>query len=256
MLLDKIDFVYDPFPIGTVANVFSKSFYQEMARQFPAANLFEYKQSLGHKYSLSEVNNADHYYGFVRSHRLWNDFYNWIKRDDFAYEILDRLAERHIDLGFKRRALGLSERARLSLYSLGLRPGNFPLFVPRLRSRFEFSMLPADGGFLKPHTDSPQKVLTLVVAMPQNGEWHPQYGGATEVMRPKDIRRNFNFMNQQMEFEEVQTVRRFEYQANHCVIFIKTFNSLHGVLPMKGFDTDLMRKTLTINIEQVDVERR
>jgi hypothetical protein len=112
-------------------------------------------------------------------------------------------------------------------------------------------MLPAHKGCIKPHTDHPQKVVTLVVSMSGEGEWDSGYGGGTEVMRPRDIRRNYNFMNRQLEFEEVETLRVFEYQPNQCLVFVKTFNSLHGVRPMTGLGTSLMRKTLTINIEHV-----
>ena len=36
---------------------------------------------------------------------------------------------------------------------------------------------------------------------------------------------------------------------NQCVVFVKTFNSLHSVPPMRGKGSKAMRRTLTINIE-------
>jgi hypothetical protein len=119
-----------------------------------------------------------------------------------------------------------------------------------LSARFEFSMLPAEGGFILPHTDSPQKIITLVITILPPGEWNPSFGGATEVLRPKDIKNNYNYKNKYLGFDDVQTVATFEYVPNNCVIFIKTFNSLHAVRPMKASDPRLMRKTLTINIER------
>jgi len=89
-----------------------------------------------------------------------------------------------------------------------------------------------------------------VVAMLEKGEWNPAFGGGTDVLRPKDITNNFNFKNNYLEFDEVETLTTFEYQPNQCVIFIKTFNSLHAVRPMTAQDGQLMRKTLTINIEK------
>jgi hypothetical protein len=250
MSLDKIDFVYEPYPIGAITNVFAGDLYEALAASFPPQELFDYKDFLGHKYSLSEVNNPDRYHHFIRSNPRWADFYRWIKREDFPYKVLGQLKNYNIDLGVTRPPQKLKGRARLWLRDLKLKPGQSPVFAPRLRTRFEFSMLPADGGCIKPHTDQPQKIVTIVVAMPQNGEWDPAYGGATEVMRPNDVTRNFNFINNQIEFEEVQTLRKFEYEPNHGVVFIKTFNSLHGVRPMKSSRPGLMRKTLTINIEQ------
>ena len=61
----------------------------------------------------------------------------------------------------------------------------------------EFSMLPAAGGYVIPHTDERSKIVTIVVSMMQDGEWDPAYGGGTDVNRPKDITRNFNWMNAQ-----------------------------------------------------------
>ena len=88
--------------------------------------------------------------------------------------------------------------------------------------------------------------------MTQDGEWDPSFGGGTDVLRPIDVRKSFNFLNSYLEFHEVETVRTFEFVPNQCVIFVKTFNSLHAVRPMKGIGSTRMRKTLTINIERLD----
>nr|NIS42923.1 hypothetical protein [Desulfuromonadales bacterium] len=82
------------------------------------------------------------------------------------------------------------------------------------------------------------------------GEWNPEFGGGTEVMRPKDISKNYNFLNAQLSFEEVEKIKVFDFKPNQLVIFVKTFNSLHGVRPMTGHGSDLLRRTLTINIAQ------
>jgi hypothetical protein len=117
-----------------------------------------------------------------------------------------------------------------------------------LSARFEFSAMPALGGNILPHTDSPQKIVTLVVSMRNAQEWIPSYGGGTEVMRPIDPSKSFNLQNRYLSFEEVETIREMPFESNQCVIFVKTFNSLHGVRPMTG-PSGLVRRTLTINIE-------
>jgi hypothetical protein len=50
-------------------------------------------------------------------------------------------------------------------------------------------------------------------------------------------------------FEDAEPLHTFDFRPNQCVIFIKTFNSLHCVRPMAGAGSQ-MRRTLTINIEQ------
>lgn len=69
-------------------------------------------------------------------------------------------------------------------------------------------------------------------------------------MKPKDITRSFNYLNKQLEFDEFETIKNFDYYPNQCLVFIKTFNSLHVVRHMKGYNSSLMRKTITINIEK------
>jgi len=69
-------------------------------------------------------------------------------------------------------------------------------------------------------------------------------------VRPADSRRNYNWLNDNVPFEEVETLGSYEFAPNQCVVFIKTFNSLHCVRPMTGSGNSSMRKTLTINIER------
>ena len=135
--------------------------------------------------------------------------------------------------------------AGLSRWAAHLQPQR----ATALKTRFEFSMLPVDGGHIKPHTDSPGKLITLVVSFCDHGEWQSSFGGGTSVLRAVDPRQSFNHMNRQLEFADTETLYTFPFQPNQCVIFVKTFNSLHAVSPMEGRSSKAMRKTLTINIE-------
>jgi hypothetical protein len=110
-------------------------------------------------------------------------------------------------------------------------------------------MLPAAGGSVIPHTDSPGKIVTLVVSMVGDDEWDPAFGGGTDVNRPKDVRLAYNELNRQAGFEDMEVLDTFEFTPNQGVIFVKTFNSWHSVRPMTGNGSGAMRKTLTINIE-------
>jgi hypothetical protein len=56
-------------------------------------------------------------------------------------------------------------------------------------------------------------------------------------------------MNRQLEFDQVEKVSSYAFEPNQCLIFVKTFNSLHSVGPMNGSGSSAMRRTLTINIE-------
>jgi len=243
---DHLNFVYEPFPIGLAKPVMDEQVYSELTNAWPDTELFEFKPELGNKYALSQKFHSRQYHDFVSSTPVWKGFHRWIKSDDFVYGIIDVLKKHNIDLGYKRMSFPRRMQKRIK----NVLHGNLFPRIPKLRARFEFQMMPANGGHILPHTDTPQKIITLVISMAQEGAWDPAFGGGTDMNRPKDIRQNFNYLNRQSRFEDMEVVNTFEYTPNQAVIFIKTFNSWHSVQPMQGTDSSAMRKTLIINIEK------
>jgi hypothetical protein len=120
----------------------------------------------------------------------------------------------------------------------------------RLGARFEFSMLPVDGGHVLPHTDSPGKIVTLIISILDDNEWDPAFGGGTDLNRVKNPQYSFNRLNRQGWFEDMEVIDTFDFKPNQAVMFVRTFNSLHSVHPMVGKGSPAMRRTLTINIEE------
>lgn len=239
--LSRANFRYEPYPIGIIRNIFEPKLYSRLVDSFPPVELFHFMQHHGNKWSLSEVNNPDIYHKFLSSNADWGRLYQEVKNTDFIEQVLKTLVSLKIDLGLaagKQSSFLDKMRKRLS----GCQSSR------DLRARFEFSMMSADGGHILPHTDSPQKHITLVVSMLKPGEWDSSWGGGTDLMRPIDPSDNFNHQNRYLDFSQVETLETMAYEPNQCVIFIKTFNSLHAVKPMTG-PRQVMRRTLTINIE-------
>jgi hypothetical protein len=244
---DHLEFKYEPFPIGLAKPLMDAATYKELVDNYPPIEHFKFMPKLGKKYTLSERFNKAVYEKVIRDNPVWREFHRWLKSDEFVMGVLQALREHHIDLGYD---LSLSPLKRLAKLVKDIKGGAITPRSARLKSRFEFSMLPADGGNIQPHTDSAAKVITLVVSMLNDNEWDPRFGGGTDVNRPKDITRIFNELNTQGEFEDMEVVDSFEFTPNQAVIFIRTFNSWHSVRPMTGSGSPNMRKTLTINIER------
>ena len=242
---DHLQFRYEPFPIGIAKPALAEDLYRDLVDSYPPRELFAYLPKVGHKYSLSEKYNGEAYRKFIRSSAPWRELHAWIKSAEFIPAVMEALKAHHIDLG--QKPLGGAKRALKAVRSLA-RGRRRPL-PPRLSTRFEFSMLPAEGGYIMPHTDSPSKIVTLIVSMAGEDEWNPAFGGGTDVNRPKDERLAFNRMNAQADFDDMEVLDTFAFTPNQVVIFVKTFNSWHSVRPMTGAGSPLMRKTLTINIE-------
>jgi hypothetical protein len=236
-------FEYEPYPVCYIPNVLDESLYQTLTENYPSQDLFEYMPGLGHKYSLSEVNNPSNYADFIAANPEWKKFHAYIKSPDFIENTLAFLKGHHIDLGLKRRRIVSNRKSRhASLYARLRRK-------TELSARFEFSMMSPQGGHILPHTDGPNKLITLVISMMKPGEWNTEWGGGTDVCLPKDRTLVYNQVNDYMEFADVETIKGFEFHPNQCVLFIKTYNSWHQVLPIKAPEGSAMRKTLTINIE-------
>ena len=239
---------YDPFPIGLAKPVLAEDTYRELVAAYPPIDLFKYIPKIGKKYSLSEKFNGNRYEEFIRSNAPWRAFHKWTKSEDFIRSLLAALRERNIELGYDKK-VSTGKKLKRALKSLSKL--HLPVPEERLKTRFEFSMLPADGGSVIPHTDGPGKIITLVVSMIDEGEWDPAFGGGTEINRPKDVTKTYNELNRQLDFDEVETLDCFDFTPNQAVVFIKTFNSWHSVRPMTGAGSKALRKTLTINVEAV-----
>ena len=243
---EHLEFRYEPFPIGLAKPVMEQSIYQELVDSYPPIEYFDYIPKLGKKYSLSERFNRRKYQELIKSQPVWREFHRWIKSDDFVSGVLNALKERDLDLGYDTSAS--SGRRVMKLIKDVVR-GRTTARLARLRARFEFSMLPADGGHILPHTDAPSKIVTLIISMLNEGDWDASFGGGTDVNRVTDTRHSFNWLNSQGRFEDMQVLDTYPFTPNQAVVFVKTFNSWHSVRPMQGIGSPAMRKTLTINIE-------
>jgi hypothetical protein len=238
---------YEPFPIGEMSPMVDPSVYDEMIREWPTQQLFEYMPRLGNKYSLSGKCRADNYRALVRAGGVWSRFDAWVRSEDCIAEVMECLQQRHIDLGYRA---GLSGARRVVKNLGSMLRGRSSHRGGRFTSSWEFQMMPGDGGHILPHTDSPGKIVTLTLSMIRPGEWEPGYGGGIEVMRPLDSKHAFNYLNQQADFAEMETLDVLEFKPNTGVVFIKTFNSWHAVRPMRA-PAEVMRRYLIINIKSV-----
>lgn len=242
---DNARFHYDPYPIGLISPAIAGDFYQSLVDSFPPLELFHFLPQAGRKYVLSEKFNSGNFRKFIGQNALWQELHGWIKSQAFVNQIDTMLRAHHIDLGLERTHLVTDGALGWRLGELA--KGRWPQGDDALQTRFEFSMLPADGGYVIPHTDTPRKIITLVVFMVNENEWDERHGGGLEVDRMQDNRLAFNWLNEQVAFEDVECVRTLEFKPNQCVVFVKTFNSLHSVRPMSG-NRDAMRRSITINI--------
>lgn len=242
---DALEFKYQPFPVAFSKRVIDADLYTRLSESWPDDTFFEFRPNLGKKYSLSENVDKKKYFQFINSSPEWKDLHNWINNGTFIAETMHALMENHIDLGFREEIKGIKKYLKIIKSRI---KGRNPYIGRRFIARMEFQMMPADGGCILPHTDTPAKVVTLVVSMQKPGEWTSAFGGGTDICTPVSNHHAYNYLNQQAQFKDMNTVDTYEFGSNQAVVFIKTYDSWHQVKPMKGQDSSMMRKTLIINI--------
>jgi hypothetical protein len=238
---------YEPYPLVVFRPAIEPGLYDQLAASFPDAGLFQPMPKYEYKLSMSEKFAAENYRRFIAGNPVWNRFHSWIKSDTFIRQTIDFLAASNIDLQLKD-----CFESPIGHMVKRVRQGRFPAPAPRLRSRFEFSVLKADGGEVAPHTDTPKKIITLVLAMIENGEWEPRLGGNLDINRPTDPAYAFNWKNRVVPWDKIEVIDTIPFIPNQCILFVKTFNSLHSVRKMTEAGSKALRKTVTINIEKRD----
>ena len=95
-------FDYEPYPVCYVTDVLPPEMYRSLVESYPDKDLFKYMPNLGHKYSLSDINNPDKYYKFLSETPGWKAFYDYVKSENFIDNVLDMLTANNIDLVTRR----------------------------------------------------------------------------------------------------------------------------------------------------------
>jgi hypothetical protein len=245
---DKVSMRYQPYPLAVIRPALAAGQYQELAANFPDTAIFGKLRKFDYKLSLSEKYNPDQYHRFLETNAPWKAFHGYVKSDGFIRSIVEFLKQNNVDLGVEDYWQPRGKRIAKALG--GLVRSRMPSNLGSLRTRFEFSVLRADGGEVAAHTDMPSKIITLVLSMVRDGEWPDGYGGGLDINEPTDDAYAFNWKNRIVPWDKIKVLDTVPFVPNQCTVFVKTFNSLHSVRRMTQTGSDALRKTVTIVIEK------
>lgn len=239
---------YEPYPLAVLRPALEDGLYNQLVASYPPTELFARMPKYDYKLTLSEKFNPENYHRFISETPVWRTFHAWLKSEDFIRQTVDFLLKNHVDLELSRAFE--PSLARLGRSVKELSRGQLPSRSPSLRTRFEFSVLKADGGEVAPHTDTPKKIITLVMTMIGDDEWKPDFGGGLDVNRPTDPEYSYNWNNRMVPWDKIEILDTIPFVPNQCTVFVKTFNSLHSVRKMTQKGSGALRKTITIVIER------
>lgn len=236
----RLSFQYEPFPFGVAPNILDRTLHEALARAFPDERMFKHLPDQGARYSLYESLRRSR---FLSEIPVWKEFYHCVKQGRFVAQLLDALAAHAIDVRLEFKYSSWIRRLLNEAHAL--KRGH--VGRAHVMTDVVLTRIPADGGYLLPHTDAPSKVLSLVLPMNQAGEWKASFGGGTNINLPKDRRRVFNYYNERVSFDEVDVLHTVPFAPCQGLFIIKTFNSWHSIAPMTG-PQGLWRKTVNINL--------
>ena len=239
---------YDPYPLAIINPAMDRNAYAELVDNFPHISLFGKLSKFDYKVSLSEKFNPSNYHQFIAANKPWNKFHSWVKSDDFIRQVGGFLKSRSIDLGLEDYTRSFGERvgdlvkrlARGRLPSLGQRLEElFRVFRPqggRRRGGASYGRPSQDrdaghdndqGWRMAPPISAVDLISTVRPMMPIN------LTGRIQIV----------------PWDKIEVVETVPFVPNQCMIFVKTFNSLHSVKPMRGKGSEALRKSVTIVLE-------
>ena len=74
---------------------------------------------------------------------------------------------------------------------------------------FEFSMISTNGGFIKPHTDGADKLISFVIPIIKNNDFETYLTLGTDILRPTEDKYKYNFLNTTVPFEATEVLEKF-----------------------------------------------
>lgn len=238
LILKNNLFEYKPYPYGYFNNILDVDFYKSLCNEFPEKNdlkVVEDKKEYNiNKFNkLSLTSDDKEFNSIIRNKPSFLGLYNYLDSENFILAISDILLKNNIDL-------------RLNYYFR-----KFFLRKRKYNTLFEFSSIPCDGGFILPHTDAPKKIMTFIIPIikDEDREIEKFEKIGTTILEMSDSKNSFNYYNKTIRYEDTVEKKYVSFSQNNMLMFIKTYNSLHSVGPIKPLNSLIkFRNSITFSI--------
>lgn len=239
---------YKPFPHLIFENVFSDNDYQQLCESFPKIEFLKQIQNKEasilkqEKFHLNNTLMHKDFNFFISQNNFYKRLYKYLNTKEFLLNLYLTLEKKYISIGHKfyeKNNLINNFKKILSGYS-----------ADQYVIEFEFSSIPLSGGFIKPHTDGKNKIISLIFPIDNEIKLHECENTGTDIFEPVSDQYQYNMINKTVPVENVKLVRTIPFKKNNMLCLIKTHNSLHGIGPIKDKSqvNNLYRNSLTIFI--------
>jgi hypothetical protein len=238
--LNNSEVYYKPYPYILFKDVFDNNFYKSLCSEFPLLNElvkldFDKKRNQ-HKQDKYFLTNLDKSFSrLISCKKNMNNLYNFLKSPFFLNHLINFLNKNNLRINYYIK-LGVLSKIKKLIFN-------------KTDFTFEFSSMSTKNGFINPHTDGPNKILTLIIPIITDPRIKNIKNSGTNILESLEDKYEYNFMNFAVPFESVRSIKEIPFLENQILMFIKTHNSLHAVGPMRDvINDDLMRNSINFCI--------
>tara|TARA_B100000035_G_C20981522_1_gene545657 strand:+ start:581 stop:1342 length:762 start_codon:yes stop_codon:yes gene_type:complete len=240
-------FYYEPFPHSVTNNFLSPDVYNEICNEFPSDEEFVKMKDkhLGEnkfdKFNFSNLGSSKNkFFKYLGKTRSLKFFFDYINSDKFFQSLNNFFINNHVDLGINQ-------------------PKSFKNLVKKIFQKdinfsFEFSSIPVQNGFIKPHTDGPNNIIGFVIPIIDNEEIFNYSNLGTKILKSNSNEFKYNNLNRTVPYEKTELVREMPFEKNCMIMHVKTFNSLHAVGPIQPksnlSNQKIFRKSITMFLKR------
>jgi hypothetical protein len=239
---------YKPFPHLIFENVFLDDDYQRLCESFPKIEFLKQIQNKEisilkqEKFHLNNIGMLKDFNFFISQNNFYKKLYKYLNTKEFLLNLYLTLEKKYISIGHKF----YEKNNFINNFKKILRGHSTNQYVVE----FEFSSIPLSGGFIKPHTDGKNKIISLIIPIDNEIKLHECENTGTDIFESVSDQYQYNMSNKTVPVENVKLVRTIPFKKNNMLCLIKTHNSLHGIGPIKNKSQvkNLYRNSLTIFI--------
>ena len=73
-----------------------------------------------------------------------------------------------------------------------------------------------DGGFIKPHTDGADKLISFVIPIVENENFLKITNSGTTILKPTEDKFKYNYLNKTVPFESTEVIRQIPFNRIKC----------------------------------------
>lgn len=248
--------ICEPFPIFEFHNLFDVSIFRKLQAEFPDKTLFpgRYLEN-GGKFHWNSTTRE--FNDFLEKSPIWKDLFQLFSKPEIVaefYALTQQVPSERTPAARKPWQLCFGEKDGFLQGVRNTMDGLKARLLDRIQVRllFEFSCM-EQGCYIPPHTDLPEKLLSLMIYFPEEDITYP-HGTGTEFYRKKpDNHEMRSWKSTWIKgdgvhnfFESNDTFYTSQFTANKMVGFVKTSNSWHGVRQL-NLPMHVLRRSLNVN---------